>query len=277
MTSLLKHHKLPEIHLYFSKEGNQLLTLKFKRLPLVILTSFFTTFSYASQNHWLLSIATGSSTAGISTSSPEINYYGGSLLDSYPLNSKNDTAAVFDVLAGYEFPHSGFIPSIGLSLGVYATTHYDYNGKLRESAVGVPMSTLYEYHFRLQNTRLMAQLQLFWLFDHLAPFLDVGIGSAWNHATHYGEDPINNSGYVVLNPFRSQTSQNLAYQFGAGIHYQWHCSSEQSASYERISLGYRYVNVGDTSFGTRGMNYPYVLSLGNLYANEVYLAYTHLF
>lgn len=47
--------------------------------------------------------------------------------------------------------------------------------------------------------------------------------------------------------------------------------------HERILLGYRYVNLGDASFGTRGEVYPYRLDMGNLTTNEIYLIFMHLF
>ena len=114
--------------------------------------------------------------------------------------------------------------------------------------------------------------------EQFVPFINIGIGSAWNRLNGYKESPVDSTGYVALPPFQSHTNSNFAYQVGLGVGYAFNFDRyEADYQHERISLGYRYVNLGDASFGTRGAVYPYSLDTGRLISNEAYLTYTHLF
>ena len=125
----------------------------------------------------------------------------------------------------------------------------------------------------------MAETKLTWtLPNQLAPFAEVGIGSAWNQTTHYSETPIANSGYIALPGFQSHTNVNFAYQLGAGIGYAFNLSQENTRfQHERVMLGYRYVNLGNANFGSRNSDYPYAFTPGKLTTNDIYLGLIHLF
>lgn len=216
--------------------------------------------------------------AEMGNTNSQITYYDGQLTDSYPLNSNNSTRAVLGLNGGYEFSGACYRPAIALGLGVYtAPTAYSFHGQVNESAGGDPSFLLYNYHYNVRSTRAMAEAQFSWQIRKFAPFINVGIGSAWNRLSGYKENVATPDGYVVQPPFQSKTAANFAYQVGAGVAYTFNFCGNDDFRHERISLGYRYVNAGNLSSGIRDADYPYDLNAGDLKTNSVYLGYTHFF
>ena len=251
---------------YQSKHAN-------RNLAWVILF-LISTSVYAVNGHVFLGGTIGLNKARMGNNNTTINYYDGNLTDAYPLNRNDANTATIGINSGYEFQGSGLIPAIALGLGIYGTpVGYDYKGQLVETAIGDPSSTLYDFKYHVHSTRLLLEAQFTWaLLEKFAPFINMGIGPARNRLSGYEETPVDNTGYVPLPPFQSHASTDFAYQLGLGVGYAW-----GNYQQERISLGYRYVNLGNTTFGTRGDVYPYRLDTGRLTSNEVYLTLTHLF
>lgn len=234
---------------------------------------------FAWNGHGYLGGAIGASWAQPGNNNPQIHYYDGGLTDAYPIHGNPKTRAVIGLNGGFEFAGAGVMPAIALGFGAYTNLgSYDLSGQLIETATGGPVSTLYNTTIRINSTRLMAEAQFTWAFCPFFPYIDVGIGSAWNRSSGYSETAVNSTGYPPLPPFNSNTSTNFAYQLGLGVAYAFNfVPSTADGQYDRVSLAYHYVNSGTASFGTRGSVYPYRLSMGNLTANELYLTYTHYF
>jgi opacity protein-like surface antigen len=238
----------------------------------------FSTSTFATHGHTYLGGTIGASKAIMGNSNPTITYYDGNLTDAYPVHGRQASTAIIGINGGYEFVGAGYMPAIALGLGIYGMPgDYDYKGQLIETAIGDPSSMLYNYKYHVNSTRLMFETQFTWLFEKIAPFINIGFGPAWNRLSGYTESPVDSTAYVALPPFQSRTNTNFAYQLGLGVGYAFNFKRGVSENHDRISLGYRYVNLGNTSFGTRGAVYPYNLDTGKLTSNEVYLSYTHLF
>lgn len=231
---------------------------------------------FVKEASWLNVQIIGASMAEIGNTNSQINYYNGFLNDAYPVHPYAYTA-VIGLSGGYEFV-SQFLPAMALGLGIYAMPKdYDYNGQLVETALDDPSSTLYNYKFHLNSIRVMFETQVTWLFNQFTPYINIGIGTAVNRLSGYTENPVDNTGYVALPPFQSQTNTNFAYQIGLGVGYAFNFMNGASTYLrERIALGYRYVSLGDNSFGTRGDVYPYYLEMGGLTSHEIVLTYMHL-
>lgn len=217
--------------------------------------------------------------ANIDNSHPSIRYYDNLLTDFYPANQDSSTRTVLNLNGGYEFFGQGYMPAIAVGLGVYTNpTAYRYKGHVNEQAADDPAFLLYNYSYKIRSTRLMAEGKFTWQIKQFLPYIDIGLGSAWNRLNHYSETAATAENYVVYPPFRSSTRTNFAYQAGLGLGYGFNfnpcCTGEK---HERVSLGYRYANVGNISSGIRNADYPFRLNVGNLSTNSVYLAYTHLF
>lgn len=248
---------------------------RFLALPLCIIPAI------SAHGQMYLGGSLAASFAHLGHRSPQISYFSGTIItDDYPLRSNNQESTVYGAAAGYEFEGNGAMkPAIALGLGVYGNLgDYQFKGQVIETANGDPASTLYSYRFNAVSTRLMGEIQLNWKLSQFMPFLNFGLGSAWNSFTSYHEGKGNGMGYPPLLPFRSHMNHNVAYQAGCGISSTIQLSQNKSSmGQDRIAVGYRYVNLGQTTFGTRGSAYPFKLNTGLLETNEVFVAYTHLF
>lgn len=245
-----------------------------------VILFLFSTSVFAANGHMYFGGTIGASEATVGNTNPTIKYYDGNLTDAYPVHDRHATTALIGVNGGYEFVGAGYMPAIALGLGIYGTPwEYDYKGQVIETAIGDLSSTLYNYKYNIVSTRFMIETQFTLMLGKLAPFLNIGIGPAWNRLNGYRESSVDGTGCVEQLPtFQSHTNTNFAYQVGLGVGYAFNFKSYVlDYLHERISLGYRYVNLGETSFGTRGAVYPFNLNMGRLSSNEVYLSYTHLF
>lgn len=240
---------------------------------------FISTSVFAAESQIFLGGTLGSSNATVGNSNPTIHYDNNNLMDAYPVNGRNATTAIISVNGGYEFAGTNHRPAIALGLGVYDTPgKYVYKGQLIEAAIGDPGSVIDNYKYNINSSRLMLETQFTWTLNKFLPFINAGIGSAWNRLSNYSESPADGIGYVAVPPFQSHTNINFAWQIGFGAGYAFNFINHTPGGlHERIYLGYRYVDSGNTSFGTRGAVYPYKLNVGKLISNEVYLGYTHLF
>ncbi len=253
---------------------------KIKSITSFLLLCFFLPPVFAaSTGHVYLGILIGAGISKLDHSNPQINYDDGFLTDSYPVYNSRSTRAILAANGGYEFLGSGILPALSLGLGIYgAPKNYAYRGQLIETAYGDPSFPLYYYKFHRDNLRLMIESKFSWKISTIAPYVDLGLGWAWNRLSDYRENPVNATGYVALLPFHANTNNHFTYQIGLGISYLLNCKDLKSDyQQDRISLGYRYVDLGHISFGTRGITYPYSLNFGRLTNNEIYLAYTHFF
>lgn len=217
--------------------------------------------------------------ATLSKSAPQIIYYDGLLTDAYPLHNTHDSSAIFGVNGGYEFAMTPWKPLLAVGLGLYGNmVNYRYHGQVVETAAGDPSTTLYNYSYGINTTRLMAELQIRWMYGRVSPFINAGIGPSWNRLLNYKERAFNDTSFPPLPAFQTYTANQAAYQVGAGISTAFNLSHSSADSLQDwVSIGYRYVNSGKTSFGSRGAVYPYTLSTGSLETNEAYMSYTHLF
>lgn len=250
-----------------------------KRFTSLLALSFFSFPAFSACGHIYVGTSLGASFALLGKHTPQISYDDNLLMDAYPLNNRRGAAPIISINGGYEFLGDNWKPAVALGLGLYSNpTDYDYHGQLIETALGDPSSTLYNYNYNINTTRLMAEIQLTWMLGKLAPFINFGAGPTWNKMDGYTETAITSTGYPALPPFRSHTNVNFAYQAGFGVSTAFNfpvCHSD--TTHERISVGYRYANLGTTAFGTRGSPYPFSLKTGLLKSNDIYLSYTHLF
>jgi hypothetical protein len=228
--------------------------------------------------HGYLGVSVGASCAKLGRNRPQISYTSGvKITDAYPLNNNSSWSVVINVNGGYEFTGGNWKPAIALGLGGYYNPQYDFSGKVIETAAGEASSPLYKYRYHMSSARVMAEIQLTWVVPYVSPFIDFGIGPAWNSASGYKEKAVHSTGYPPLHPFHSRTNLNFAWQAGLGVSFTFNWGRRSDFQHERISLGYHYASLGKTSFGTRGSQYPHHLSTGSLTSNDVYFSYTHLF
>lgn len=242
--------------------------------------SFFVIPACSASGHSYLGASLAASFAQTGNNSPQIAYFSGATItDAYPLSHNRSSAALLGVNGGYEFTAADRRPAVALGLGVYSNlANYNFDGHLVETAAGDASSTLYHYRYHVNTARVMAEIQMTWVLASFSPFINAGVGAAWNRMSDYDETAITSSGYPALPGFQSHTNTRVAWQAGLGLSRTFHFASDKTGfSEDRVSLGYRFVNSGKASFGGRNAAYPYALDTGSLKTNEVYLGYTHLF
>lgn len=245
-----------------------------------LLLFLFSASVYAIPGHIYIGGAIESATVNVGQTNPQLTYNNDTLTDNYPINDSNNTKAVISLNGGYEFNGEGKTPAIAVGIGAYTTPNaYHFNGQVNETPLGDPTFLLYQYQYNIKNTRLMLETQFTWQIRQFAPFINVGIGPSWNQFSGYSETVATPDGYVSLPPFSSETATQFAYQIGVGIGYLFNFTQNNACGFqhERVSLGYRYANLGNLSSGIRNEDYPFKLELGSLRTNSIYLAYTHLF
>ena len=162
--------------------------------------------AFSTCGHAYLGISVGASYAKLSNTRPQISYESGVLItDAYPLGSNRSLSVILNVNSGYEFTGLNWRPAIALGVGGYFNpTNYHFSGNVIETAPGNASSTLYKYHYHMNSTRAMAEIQLTWVLAYVSPFINFGIGPAWNRASGYKETAVNSTGYPPLPPFHSQ-------------------------------------------------------------------------
>lgn len=248
------------------------------KLPaaLLILTSQL---SYAAP-HFYIKGEAGWSNLAISNTNAQIHYYNGFLTDGYPTNNAHTNNGVLGLGTGFEFTtYNPNIPYVAIGLDLATLPNGNtINGQVNETPLGDPTVALYNYKYKIYSTRLLIELQTAWLLpNNLLPYINIGIGAAANRTSDYHETTINNGLYPPLPPFSSNTEIQLAYQFGVGIGYAFRINPNANFLQDRVSLGYRYVSLGNASTGTRGYLYPFTLNAGRLHTNEVFITYSHFF
>jgi len=251
-----------------------------KTLLVFVSLNVFSIPAFSASGHPYIATSLAVSDANIGNVTQQIIYSSGvPIMDDYTVSGRQTSSSMFSVNGGYEFASVNAWPAIALGLGLYGNPiDYGFSGLVIETVTGDAPDTLYNYTYNINGTRLMAEVQLTWLMQMLSPFINFGVGPGWIKANSYTEVPVTSTGFVAQPPFQSQTNLNLTYQAGFGITTAFNYANP-SANFkqDRIAIGYRYVNLGQTSFATRGATYPYKISPGSLKTNDIYISYTHLF
>ena len=235
----------------------------------------------ANQLHPYLSGELSQDTISNSISQPVISYYDNQINDAYPLNKNRVNTTQWSVHSGYEWQplSSKWIFSAGI--GFYNDVKpYTRSGAMDESILGDNPTHLYDYELQGMNRRLMFETSALYAWNnHLFGYADAGVGRAWNKLYGYQETVATPDGFVALAPFQDNTTTNIAYQFGGGLGYAFNLfsSPENSTNRERLSMGYRFVNLGKAALNIRDNTYAYPLDFGTLKAQEWYCRFTYLF
>ncbi|MBU0744922.1 MAG: porin family protein [Gammaproteobacteria bacterium] len=199
--------------------------------------------------------------------------------DQYLPTNGHKVALLYGVNGGYEFK-LGPNALLSLGAGIYHNSNFSSDGQVYYNYPPTDIDNSsdkehsFNYKYKLQSIRLMFETQLAWQFDlnksKLIPFVMCGIGPSWNFANNYEESLVN----PLRDPrpgFKSHTKTNFAYQVGAGIAIPF------NVDHDRVSIAYRYSNLGKARFDNRETYPLYQLDIGKIKTQEIYIGYTHLF
>ena len=195
--------------------------------------------------------------------------------DYYVTSIKSNTQS-FGLSGGYEFSNifSGmnnrWFPSYRVGLA------YDYYAPQKLSGViDLYNSNLegYTYQMKTHSNTLWLENQVDLVHvKNFTPFLELGVGAAWNTTKDYSETPVSSNvdpreqSAALLN----HTNRAFAYRTGIGLNYQ------PKASGLNIGLLYRYTDRGVAKTGA-SPNYAEITSLNSprLRSNDVLLTFRY--
>lgn len=112
---------------------------------------------------------------------------------------------------------------------------------------------VYDYTYQVYSNTLWLNNQLDIIqYENIVPFIEVGIGNAWNNASDYKEYPLSSVPAqdirVPKAGFTDNTQTAFAYRIGAGVNIAF-------SSKATVGLLYRYSDLGQVSTGASA-NYP---------------------
>jgi len=189
--------------------------------------------------------------------------------DQYSI--KNDNNAVITVSAGKRWQQNTvWFPA--QSLGVYWQYLFktDVHGTIAQYSL--PELTNYNYHLNLSSNILLLSGKLNLLqYGKCSPFVNGGVGSAFNRVSNYNETVLSGIIPRVSPGFRNTTTSAFAYNLGAGLDLQiipqW-----------IFSLGYIFQDLGSVSSGAGVTTWSKEqFHLGNYHTNEILITTSYLF
>lgn len=190
--------------------------------------------------------------------------------DEYAI-SHDGGGAVIALSAGRRWEHdSVWMPvySVGLSWQYY------FNTQMGSTIMQYsdPAFVNYNYNWTLKSNLLLATAKLNLVqYGKWSPYLNGGIGAAFNNASGYNETALAGVTPRISPGFTNSASVQFTYQVGAGIDFQM---TPQLI----VSLGYNYQNLGRFSSGAGAGTWSSQTLLSDAYgSNEVLVSVNYLF
>ena len=184
--------------------------------------------------------------------------------------STSDTEqAIIGVMAGRRWERDSYwLPAY--SLGIYY--QYFFPKDVGETVMLYSLPEFTSYKWNLSSNLVLAsgKLNLLQYADNFSPFINGGIGVAFNNANGYSEVAL--PGTARVSPaFTNNTTSQFAYALGAGIDYK---VMQQLI----VSVGYNYQNLGRFSSGPGLQTWSgQSLNFGTYQSNDVFASVSYLF
>lgn len=185
-----------------------------------------------------ISMGADAATVGITSTniafiSPFYNTYAG--------NNTNNTELFGGAFLGAEFnSHSKWVSQLGI--GYYQNGAFQTRGNVDQ--FGNPSFNDVGYNYDVISHRLLVETKLLYAIKKIFhPYIDIGIGEAFNNASDYTEYALNTSGIPTAAPFGNHSTNSFTYLAGVGVDVDMN-------KYVRIGFGYRYAGLGNASLST---------------------------
>ena len=160
--------------------------------------------------------------------------------DTYSLNHSNGAVVALSAGRRWERDYQ-WLPAY--SVGI-AWQHF-FNSRMNGTVMQYsdPAFLNYDYSWNVQSDMLLASAKLNLVqYQKLSPYINGGIGGAFNQTSGYSETPLAGVTPRDTPGFTNNSSNQFAYQVGAGL-------DLQASKNVIFSLGYNYQNVGNLSSG----------------------------
>ena len=197
----------------------------------------------STQDSWFVAGAAGVQNANINrylTANNGSSYASPYNKDSY--STQADTAALIAAEVGYRWQrHEQWLPYYSLSL--YYNHLFATNIGDQITQYSLPDFTNYNYNWNVSSDVLLPSLKLnLFQYNQLMPYINGGVGIAFNHASNYSETPLTGITARISPAFTNNTSTEFAYKLGAGV--DWSINSQWM-----LSAGYAFEALGNISSG----------------------------
>jgi opacity protein-like surface antigen len=136
----------------------------------------------------------------------------------------------------------------------------------------LPDFTNYNYQWGVSSNVVLATATLnLFQYNKISPYVNVGLGAAFNHANGYSESALPGVTPRISPNFAENTSGNFAYNLGVGV-------DLQPMPQFMASLGYLYQDLGAVSSGVGTQTWSgQSLRLGSYASNTLFMHVTYLF
>lgn len=158
---------------------------------------------------------------------------------------------------------------------VQAGAEYNYFGNVNINGLNIvgiepETSTTYNYNYNLQTQQILGMIKLFaTTHEQFHPYVEVGIGAAFNTAKQYNATPTETGSLNLTPSYSNKTNTQFSYGLGLGMDFQVNTNI-------RVGLGYRHSNFGSASLGKGTVTIddyqspvPFTLSNSNIYVNQL--------
>lgn len=192
--------------------------------------------------------------------------------DIYRGYSSADMSTLLGFYTGYRWNlFYGLIENLSLGLQYQHFFLAKSAGQVREFSLP-EYFTNYSYAWHNSTDLLLANAKInFANWQSLSPYVNFGIGMAFNHNQGYSENAYANITPRISPAFQSNDQNNLAYIIGAGLDYKL-------AINLLVSIGYQYSYLGNTSSGYGlGSWSAEKLDFGNAKSNAFVFGLTYIF
>jgi opacity protein-like surface antigen len=175
---------------------------------------------------------TGKTTTNITFLPPFYNTYAGT--------NQSQPQVLGGIFLGAEFDlASNWATQVGIS---YYQSSTDIPGDIYQ--FGLPAYNNLSYTYNITSRRLLAETKLLYAFKSIYhPYIDVGIGEAFNQSNNYSEFPTVSSSVPMPSSFGNNSTNHFTYIAGLGVDVDINKNL-------RVGAGYRYANFGNTRLGT---------------------------
>jgi opacity protein-like surface antigen len=159
-----------------------------------------------------------------------------------------------------------------LSVGVLYEYFWANNLGGTITQFSIPQFNNYNYTWNTASHVVLASAKLnLFRYNWLSPYVNGGLGGAFNRASSYRELADPEVTARVSPSFAANTSNQFAYNAGVGV--DFHCASQFF-----LSIGYLYQDLGKVTSGQGTQNWAgQSLNLGKYHSNDVMASVTYLF
>ena len=192
-------------------------------------------------------------------------------LDQDVYTTSNNSQVILGLSAGRRWQNdSDWLPA--LSAGVLYEHFFSNNAGGTITQYSTPGFTNYNYGWNVSSNVVLATAKLnLFQYAKWSPYINGGVGGAFNRTGGFNETALPGVTSRITPGFANNTSNQFAYNAGAGLDFQF-------APQFLLSVGYLYQDLGNVSSGQGQQTWAgQTLNLGNYRSNDVMASVTYLF